>query len=153
MTDAKFTGTASRIYATPKSLRDFNADIAAQFRANAGQIVTGPLAGAPLLLLTVAGATGPELVPLAYVADDERLVVAASKGGAPERPSWYHHLTDEPLAHVEVGGETCPARATEVTGAERDRLYEAVAAALPVFRAYAARTTRVIPIFVLERVH
>jgi hypothetical protein len=61
MTDAKFTETASRIYAPPQSLRGFNADIVAQFRANGGHIVSGPLAGAPLLLLTVAGAAGPEL--------------------------------------------------------------------------------------------
>jgi hypothetical protein len=54
---------------------------------------------------------------------------------------------------VEVGDQTYRVSATEVTGADRDRLYQALAAALPVFRAYEARATRVIPIFVLERVN
>jgi hypothetical protein len=55
VTDAKFIDMAWRIYATAESLRDFNADIVTQFRANGGRIVRGPLAGAPLLFLTVSG--------------------------------------------------------------------------------------------------
>lgn len=151
MTDERFIETARQIYATPESLRDFNADIVAQFRANGGAIVSGPLAGAPLLLLTVAGPDGPELVPLAWVDDGERLVVAASKGGSDEHPFWYFRLRDDAFATVEVGTESYRVRATEATGVERDRLYEVVAAALPMFRHYAARTTRIIPVFVLER--
>jgi deazaflavin-dependent oxidoreductase (nitroreductase family) len=152
VTDEKFMETAKRIYATADSLRDFNADIVEQFRANAGRIVSGPLAGAPLLLMTVTGPAGPELVPLAYIADGERLVVAASKGGSAEHPSWYHSLRADPMVRLEVGSESYPARATEVTGAERDRLYQAQVDAMPIFREYAARTTRVIPMFVLERI-
>ncbi len=153
MTDAKFIDTATRIYATAESLRDFNADIVAQFRANGGAIVTGPMAGAPLLLLTVAGPAGPPLVPRASFAAGDGLVISASKGGAAEHPSWYHSLKAHPLVQVEVGEEIYRASATEVTGDQRDQLYAALATALPVFREYTARTTRVIPVFALERVN
>jgi deazaflavin-dependent oxidoreductase (nitroreductase family) len=152
VTDEKFIETARRIYATAETLRDFNADIVAQFRANGGRILSGPLAGAPLLLMTTNGPDGPELVPLAYVADGERLVVAASKGGSAEHPFWYHSLKADPIVELEVGAESYRARAIEVTGAERERRYEALVAELPIFRQYAARTTRVIPVFVLERI-
>jgi deazaflavin-dependent oxidoreductase (nitroreductase family) len=139
---------AAQVYATPASLASFNDDIVGQFRANGGAIVSGPLAGAPLLLLTVDDA----VVPLAYVRDGAGWVIVASKGGAPDNPGWYDAVVTDPEVTVEVGTETFRARATEATGAERERLYAAVADALPVFRAYAAKTDRVIPVLVLHRI-
>jgi deazaflavin-dependent oxidoreductase (nitroreductase family) len=138
---------AAQVYASRSSLQAFNDDIVAQFRANGGRIVAGPLAGAPLLLMTVAGA----LVPLAYVSDGDGWVIAASAGGAAQHPAWYDALAVDPEVTVEVGTETFRALASEATGAERDRLYEVIAAALPVFRSYAAKTSRVIPVLVLHR--
>jgi deazaflavin-dependent oxidoreductase (nitroreductase family) len=139
---------AAQVYASPSSLQAFNDDIVAQFRANGGRIVSGPLAGAPLLLMTVDGA----VVPLAYVRDGDGWVIVASNGGAADNPTWYDALRADPEVAVEVGTETFRARATEATGSERDRLYAAVAAALPVFAHYAARTARVIPVLVLRRI-
>lgn len=138
---------AEKVYASPTSLRAFNDDIIAQFRANGGRVVSGPLTGAPLLLMSVQG----DVVPLAYIRDGDGWVIVASKGGASDNPTWYDALLADPEVTVEVGTETFRARATEVTGAERERLYDAVAAALPVFRSYAAKTSRVIPVLVLHR--
>ena len=75
-------------------------------------------AGAPLLLLTTTGARSgqPRVAPLAYTTDNGRLVVIASKGGAPTHPDWFHNLRANPEVTVEVGTETFPARATITEG-------------------------------------
>ncbi|MGQ0846816.1 MAG: nitroreductase/quinone reductase family protein [Sporichthyaceae bacterium] len=137
----------SQIYATPGSLEAFNDDIVAQFRSNGGEIVSGPLAGAPLLLLML----GQNILPLAYVVDENRYVIAASRGGSPDNPTWYPELLAAGEAIVEVGTQTLRVAVEEVFGVERDRLYAALAARLPIFDQYAARTTRVIPVMLLER--
>jgi deazaflavin-dependent oxidoreductase (nitroreductase family) len=131
----------------------FNAQIIEQFRANGGTMTEGPFKGVPLLLLTTTGArSGKTRVnPLAYTRDGDRLVVIASKGGAPSHPDWYHNLVARPLVTVEVGRERFQARARIAEGAERDRLYAAQAQLLPAFAEYQRKTTRRIPVVVLER--
>jgi deazaflavin-dependent oxidoreductase (nitroreductase family) len=125
----------------------------AEFRANAGQISSGFFAGRQVLLLTTTGArSGQErLVPLVYTRDGDRIVIAASKGGAPTNPSWYFNLVANPVVTVELGAEKFQARATVIEGPERDRLYAAHGAYFPGFLEYEQRTTRKIPVIVLER--
>lgn len=83
---------------------DFNGRIIEEFRANAGK-VDGRFAGIPLLLLHHTGAkSGRERInPVAYRRDGDRLVIFASKGGAPTHPDWYHNLVANPAATVEIG--------------------------------------------------
>ena len=102
-------------------MSDFNARIIEEFRSNGGK-AGGPLAGAPILLLTTTGAkTGKQRTnPLAYLPDGERVVVFASKAGAPTNPDWYHNLVAQPDVTIEVDGETRPVRARVTQGAERD---------------------------------
>ena len=123
------------------------------FRANGGHVTGGPFAGRPVLLLTTTGAKSgqPRLAPLVYSRDGDGYVIVASKGGAPVHPAWYHNLVANPVATVEVGGETFTARARVTEGAERDRLFAERAAASPTFAEYQRRTTRVIPVVVLTR--
>lgn len=130
---------------------NWNQQIISQFRANGGKNV--PPFGDNLLLLTSTGAkTGqPRTNPLVYSRDGDRYVIIASKAGAPTSPDWYHNLARNPVATIEVGTEQFPVRATEVTGAERDQLYQAHAARFPNFNEYQQKTTRVIPVIVLER--
>ena len=90
-------------------------------------------------------------MPLIYAEDGDRIVVAASKGGAPTHPSWYLNLLANPVVAVELGGEKFRARATVIQGPERDRLYAAHGANFPGFLEYQQKTTRVIPVIVLER--
>lgn len=136
------------------ALNSFNEDFIAQARANAGEITSGPLAGAPAILVHVIGAKSGRTytTPLVYTRDGDRLVIAASKGGAPEHPSWYHNLKAHPEVIAEVDGEAFTVRVSEVHGDERDRLYAAHAARLPQFDKYQARTGRTIPVLVLERI-
>jgi deazaflavin-dependent oxidoreductase (nitroreductase family) len=125
-----------------------------EFRANAGQVSHGPFAGRQVLLLTTTGAkSGQErLAPLIYTRDGDRIVIAASRGGAPTHPSWYLNLVASPVVTVELGAEKFQARATQVEeGAERERLYAAHGAYFPGFLDYEKRTTRKIPVITLER--
>ena len=129
-----------------------NARIIAEFRANHGQ-VGGGFAGAPLLLLHTTGArTGtPRVSPVMYLADDGRYLVFASKAGADDNPAWYHNLLAHPDTKVEVGDETIDVRARVATGDEREQLWEKQKQLMPGFADYENKTTRQIPVVVLER--
>src|SRR5215218_5554942 len=111
---------------------EFNRQLIEEFRANGGQ-VGGMFAGAPLLLLTTTGAKSgqPRVAPLAYTNDNGRFVVIASKGGAPTHPDRFYNVRANPDVTVEVGTETFPARATIPEGAERQRLFDLMAAQMP----------------------
>jgi deazaflavin-dependent oxidoreductase (nitroreductase family) len=132
---------------------DWNRAIIDEFRANGGK-VGGQFAGAPLLVLTTTGAkTGKQRThPLVYLPDGDRLIVFASKGGAPTSPDWYHNLVANPTATVEVGNETFDVKASVLAGEERDRIYAKQAELMPGFAEYQEKTTRTIPVVALERV-
>lgn len=153
MSESEAASRSARAARDPGALQDFNAKLIEQFRKNGGQLTKGPLAGAPIVVLTMTGAkSGRQVeVPVAYVRDGDHLVVAASKAGAPTNPAWYHNLKANPDVTVEVGPDKYAARATEATGEERDRLYNAMAKVMPVFKEYQAKTKRTIPVFVIER--
>ena len=131
---------------------DWNRSIIEEFRANEGR-VGGPFEGRPILLLTHTGArTGTVRTnPLAYLADGDRFVVFASKGGAPTNPDWYHNLIAHPDATIEVGTETIPVRTRVAAGEERDRLWHRLVLLIPAFGEYERKTSRTIPVVVLER--
>ena len=133
------------------SPNDFNAQIIEEFRANAGR-VGGPFEGTTLLLLHHTGAkSGTERInPLAYLKDGERYVVFASKAGAPTNPAWYHNLKAHPDTEIEVGGRTLAVHAREAHGEERDRLYAQQVAVAPQFAEYQQKTSRRIPVIVLQ---
>lgn len=133
---------------TSHSMSDLNKDLVAEFRANGGK-VSGPFASRLLLLLTTVGAKSGvrRPTPLVYARDGDRYVVAASLGNAPTNPAWYHNLLANPLATVEIGTETFEARSFVASGQKRDRL----AALLPNLAELQTRTTRRIPVLVLER--
>src|SRR5207344_1478113 len=121
------------------------------FRGNAGK-VGGKIESAPLLLLHSTGAkSGTERVnPMMYLADGENLVVFASKAGAPTSPDWYHNLVANPQASVEVGDRTIAVVARVAEGETRERLWTRQKGLYPGFAEYEAKTTRQIPVVVLE---
>ena len=139
-------------YATDE-YKSFNENLIEEFRANSGK-VGGQFAGAPLLLLTTRGVKSgqPRIAPLAYTKDGDRLVIIASKGGAPTHPDWFHNIRANPEVTVELGTESFPARAAIQDGAERQRLFDQMAAQMPGFADYQKNTTRQLPVIVLERV-
>jgi deazaflavin-dependent oxidoreductase (nitroreductase family) len=133
-------------------MSDFNSSVIEEFRANGGK-VSGQFEGAPLLLLTSTGArSGAARVnPMMYLADGSRLYVFASKAGAPTNPDWYHNLVAHPQATVEVGDERFEVTARVLADPERDEIFRRQASLYPGFAEYEAKTSRVIPVVVLER--
>ncbi len=129
---------------------DFNAQIIDEFHANDGR-VGGMFEGSPLLLLHHTGAKSgrSRINPLAYLADDGRYVIFASKAGAPTNPDWYYNLKAHPEVTIEVGTETIGATASEAAGEERERLFRAQAARVPQFAEYESKAGRVIPVIIL----
>ena len=130
--------------------RNENQTVIEAFRANGGK-VGGP---DPWLLLTTTGARSnqPRTTPVAYSIDGDHLVILASNGGALINPDWYHNILANPIVTVELGTERFQAHATVAEGQERERLYAQHAALMPGFAAYQQKTTRQIPVVLLDRV-
>jgi len=133
-------------------VNDYNAQIIEEFRANAG-LVGGRWEGRDLLLLTTTGRKSgrPHTTPMVYSRDGDRLLVYASKAGAPTHPDWYLNLVADPSVVVEVGTDRYDAVATPLTGDERDAAFEAQARRAPAFAEYQEKTDRVIPVVALAR--
>ncbi len=134
------------------SLDAFNNAIIEEFRANDG-VVGGPFEGATLLLLTTTGAKSgqPRLSPLAYLTIDGKMLIIGSKAGADTNPNWVHNLRANPRAHVEVGTDAYDVVARELPADERDATYPKIVEIAPTFGDYQANTSRVIPLFELQR--
>ena len=110
--------------------------------------------GATTLLLTTTGRKSgkPRTVPLIYACDGDHYIVIASMGGAPTHPQWYRNLEVNPGVQVQIKGERFAARARTAEGRERGRCWAIAAEQWPNYDVYAERTTRQIPVVVLERV-
>jgi deazaflavin-dependent oxidoreductase (nitroreductase family) len=130
---------------------DWNAKIIQEFRANGGR-VGGNFEGAPLLLLHTTGAkTGQERVnPMMYRKIDGGYAVFASKAAAPTNPDWYHNLVANPSVQAEIGTTTVALTARVANDAEREPIWAAQKAEYPGFADYEKRTTRQIPVVILE---
>ena len=130
---------------------DFTERVIAESRANDGR-VGGDLAETPIILIHHLGAKtrAKRVTPLAYsLQADGRLVIAASNGGSPTHPAWYHNLKAHPMIEVELGTKTFTLLAEEVTGAARADLWPRMVAAAPTLGALQAKTARRIPLFAL----
>jgi deazaflavin-dependent oxidoreductase (nitroreductase family) len=141
-----------RLPNTVSSYADFNKNLIADLRAN-GKATSGPFLGKEVLILTTKGAKSGETRenPLVYTRDGDNIVIVASKGGAPTDPSWYHNLQKHPDVTVEAKGEKFKAKAHVMDGEEYERLYLQHANINPGFHEYRTKTTRKIPVIVLEK--
>jgi deazaflavin-dependent oxidoreductase (nitroreductase family) len=127
----------------------YNQGVISEFRANRG-VVSQP--SFPILLLTTTGArTGRQAtVPLGFAVDDNgRVLVMASKAGAPRHPAWFHNLRANPSVTVELGDRSFQAQAVVTEGEERDRLYGMISDGASE---YEKNTDRIFPVIVLEGV-
>jgi deazaflavin-dependent oxidoreductase (nitroreductase family) len=135
------------------SFAEFNRELIKDLRAHGGKPTSGPFRGRDVLILSTRGAKSGEVRenPLVYSRDNGHYVVVGSKGGSPTNPAWYHNLVTHPKVTVEVNGEKFAANAHVVQGDEHDRLYSRHAEKNPAFLDYAKKTSRRIPVIVLER--
>jgi len=106
----------------------------------------------PIVLLTVRGAKSGKLryTPVMQVEHDGSYAVVASKGGAPEHPTWYHNIKAYPEVTLQDGTVTRDYVAREVDGDERAQWWERAVAAYPAYAEYQEKTDRQIPVFVLD---
>ena len=81
--------------------------------------------------------------------DGDRLVIVGSRGGAARNPQWVHNLRAHPEVSVKRGRTVVEMRAAEVTDADRNRLWDLVVGAFPLYASYQNRTRRTIPLFTL----
>lgn len=132
---------------------DFNRALVEDLRANGGKASGGPFKGRDVLILTTRGARSGETrtTPLVFSRDDGRIIIVASKGGAPTHPAWFHNLKAHPDVTVEMLGEKFKARANVIDGDDYERLYKQHADINPGFHEYRQKTSRKIPVVVLER--
>jgi len=130
---------------------DWNAKVIEEFRANGGNVANF---GGPLLLLHTTGAkTGREHVtPVMYRKVDGGFAVFASFAGQPRNPAWFHNLVANPEVQAEIGTQTVRLRARVTDDAERAPIWAAQKADFPGFQEYESKTTRQIPVVVLEPV-
>jgi len=123
----------------------------AVYRAMRGR-VAARIGKAPILLLTTRGRHSgkPRTVPLLFHADGVRVVVVASKGGAPHHPAWFLNLQAEPEVSVQIRGERRRLRAREADEAERAFYWPLIVSMYPAYERYQERTSRRIPLVVLK---
>lgn len=109
--------------------------------------------GVKTLLLTTEGRKSGLLrrTPLIYDTDGDRYLVVASKGGAATHPAWYLNLLDNPNVQVQVGAEKFAGRARPATAEEKPRLWRSMVELWPDYAKYQAKTSRDIPVVVIER--
>ena len=127
----------------------YNRQVIEEFRTHGGEVQ----GWAPLILLTTTGARSsqPRTYPLMAVPDGDHYIAVASKGGAPENPQWYYNLLAYPDVTVETGKETFQATARLLTGKQREEAFARAVAVFAPYGEYQKKTTREIPVFLLER--
>lgn len=128
--------------------RAFSSMHAAAYRLTGGRAQNQKY---PTMLLTVTGRkTGkPRTVPVIYIRDGDRFVIAAAYSGSDTDPVWWRNLHDNPQAELLVGGEHIQVQAARADADERPELWRRLVEMYPYFTEYQRRTTRQIPVIVL----
>jgi len=110
------------------------------------------LRGRPVIVLTSVGAKSGKLrkTALMRVEHDGVYAVVASLGGAPRNPAWYHNLRKNPHVELQDGATKRDYLARELSGDEKADWWARAVEAWPDYAAYQERTSREIPVFVLD---
>ncbi|WP_327633174.1 nitroreductase family deazaflavin-dependent oxidoreductase [Kribbella sp. NBC_00482] len=120
--------------------------------AAAGTTEAVDIKGMKVVLLTMRGAKSGKIrkVPLMRVEHDGVYAAVASLGGAPKHPVWYYNLKADPKLTLQDGETTKEYVAREIEGAEYDEWWPRAVAAYPPYAEYQTKTTRKIPLFLLD---
>jgi len=133
---------------------DWNQQIVDEFRRNGGTVQTAGFGRGLVLVHHVGAKSGIERVsPLAGIPTDHGTwLIAASKGGAPDHPGWFHNLKAHPDVAIETPDDgTVAVTATVLQGAARDEAWAKFIARSDAFAGYEAKTSRTIPVVELSR--
>jgi F420H(2)-dependent quinone reductase len=131
------------------------ADQVAEYERSGGrQANTLRDTGLPVVIVTTRGRRSGKIHKFALMRVEHRgeYALVASKGGAPQNPTWYANITADPTAlMIQDGPEPFDAVAREVSGEEKARWWERAVAAYPPYAEYQERTSRPIPVLVARR--
>lgn len=119
----------------------------------AGTTEVADVQGMSVAVFTIRGRRSGKLrrVPLMRVEHDGAYALVASKGGAPEHPTWYLNVTANPEVEVQDGTQRFDGVVRELSGDEREQWWERAVAAYPPYAEYQTKTDRQIPVLVVER--
>ena len=128
-------------------------DQVAAYEASGGTEAT-TLQGVPVVVVTSVGSQSGKLRknPVMRVEHDGTYALVASKGGAPEHPSWYHNLVKHPMVELQDGPERRTYTVRLAEAPERAEWWERAVAVWPPYAGYQKKTDREIPVFVAEPV-
>ena len=131
-------------------MREINEGVISEFRANDGKL-TGPMGGAPILLLTTTGRSSGKArtTPVGFVDAGGRLAIAAANGGSDQDPDWYRNIENDDHVTIEIPGASIQALAVVAAGTERRELLQQLIETLPGMADHASSTTREIPVILL----
>lgn len=100
-----------------------------------------------LVLTTVGCRTGKSRsVVLQYWPEGDSMILAAANGGEPANPAWYSNLVVNPIASVEVSGQSLRVRAQTLPDEEGARWWRWIADHAEGYERYERATDRRIPI-------
>ncbi len=122
------------------------------YRRGGGEGLGGTFQKIPVALLTTTGRkTGqPRVSPLYFLRDGDRVILAASKGGAEKNPMWYLNLKANPKVQVQIKREVLDLNARDATDEERQKYWPQLVDMYPTYEDYQSWTDRTIPIVVCE---
>lgn len=132
-------------------MSEINKAVISEFRANDGEL-SGPMEGAPILLLTTTGrrsGTG-HTTPVGFIDAGGRLAVGAANGGSDHHPDWYLNIESARQVTIEVPGALISSTATIATGAERSDLLRQMVEGLPGMSDHVSATAREIPVVIFR---
>lgn len=129
----------------------FVADQVALYEATAG-VEGGTLQGKPVVILTMRGRRSGKVRknPVMRVERNGTYAVVASMGGAPKNPVWYRNLITSPEVTLQDGANVYEMRVREAHGDEKARWWALALDAWPAYADYQAKTSRQIPVVLLE---
>jgi deazaflavin-dependent oxidoreductase (nitroreductase family) len=110
--------------------------------------------GVPILLFTSKGRKSGEArtIPIIFTAHNDGWIIIASRGGSPTHPKWFLNIEQDPHVKVQVKAEHYDAIARSAPSPEREELWEKACKTWPNYNIYQSRTSRQIPVVVIEPV-
>lgn len=125
-----------------------------QYRETGGEYGHDWKNGSSTLLLTTKGRRSgdPRTSALIYGRHGDDYLIVASKGGADEPPGWYVNLEADPEVELQVLDDRFRARARTATADERPDMWREMVSHWPDYDDYQTKTSREIPVVVLERI-
>ena len=123
------------------------------YRLSGGRVM-GKLKGSPICLVTMTGRKSGRRItmPLMYTPHQDRVLIVASLGGAPQHPVWYHNLIANPNVTIQDGKRVRSMLVRQAAPQEKAELWPVCVASYPEFADYQARTGRDIPLMICEPV-